>query len=135
MMRALIVSCVFPPEPIVSARTSNQVAQELASQQCYVEVITSFPSRPAGRLYHGYKRRLYVTELSSDRYQITRCFSILSPESTTVSRFLETVHFGLTSGWAVLTRKRPDVIYANTWPVFAELVFCSSLRNFAVCPW
>ena len=38
------------------------------------------------------------------------------------SRFLENASFGLTSGLAALVGPRPDVIYSNTWPVFATAV-------------
>ncbi len=35
------------------------------------------------------------------------------------SRFLENISFGITAGCAVLFSARPDIIYANTWPIFA----------------
>lgn len=118
-MRFLIVSCVFPPEPVVSSKTSAQVAQALIERGHDVTVITTFPSRPAGSLYPGYLRRLFQRQAESARFELVRCFSILSPESSMVSRFLENISFGLTGGWAALTSRRPDVIYANTWPIFA----------------
>lgn len=118
-MRALIVSPVFPPEPIVSAQTSAQVAAALVASEHEVTVITAFPSRPAGKLYPGYRQTLYRQERSAAGYNIVRCFSTVSAESRMLSRFAENLSFGLTSGWQVLWQKRPDVIYANTWPIFA----------------
>ena len=118
-MRALIVSPVFPPEPIVSAQTSAQVAAALVASEHEVTVITAFPSRPAGKLYPGYRQTLNRQERSAAGYNIVRCFSTVSAESRMLSRFAENLSFGLTSGWQVLWQKRPDVIYANTWPIFA----------------
>jgi len=130
-MRVLIVSCVFPPEPVNSAQTSGQIAEELARQGHEVTVIAPFPNRPAGKLYAGYSRRLFSTERSPAGFIICRCFTFLSPQSTTVSRFIENISFGLTSGWGVLTAQRPDVIYSNTWPIFATGIVSviARLRN------
>lgn len=118
-MRVLIVSCVFPPEPVVSSQTSVQIAQALVERGHTVTVITAFPSRPAGRLYPGYRRCLFQRRHVDDGYDVLRCFSSLSPRSSLFGRFLENFSFGLTSAWATLTIARPDVIYANTWPIVA----------------
>jgi glycosyltransferase involved in cell wall biosynthesis len=126
-MHVAIVSAIFPPEPVVSAQTSAHVAEALAGRGHRVSVITAFPNRPAGKLYPGYPRRLYRRERTSQSFEITRCFSILSPKSSLTSRFLENISFGLTSGWAVLRLSAPDVVYANTWPILASGIL------FAVC--
>ena len=52
-MYALIVSAVFPPEPVVSAQTSAQIVDALVRRQHQVTVIAPFPSKPAGKLYQG----------------------------------------------------------------------------------
>jgi colanic acid biosynthesis glycosyl transferase WcaI len=126
-MHVAIVSAIFPPEPVVSAQTSAHVAEALVQRGHRVSVITTFPNRPAGKLYPGYSRRLYRREKTPQGFEITRCFSILSPRSSLASRFLENVSFGLTSGWAVLRLTAPDLVYANTWPILASGIL------FAVC--
>ncbi len=115
-----ILSCVFPPEPIVSAQTSAQIAQELAQGGHAVRVITTFPSRPAGRRYAGYRRLPFMQERAEAGYAILRCFSFFSPHSNMMSRFLENISLGISSGLAVLFLERSDIIYANTWPIFAQ---------------
>jgi len=118
-MRVVIISCVFPPEPIVSSRTSADVAQSLAARGHTVDVITAFPSRPAGRLFPGTKRRWLAKEQSVDGYSITRCFATVSPRSTLASRLLENLSLGVTGALAALRGPRPDVLYVNTWPIVA----------------
>jgi len=118
-MRIFVISPVFFPEPIVSAQTSAQIAEELAARGDDVTVVTAFPNRPAGKLYPGYRRTLYRREHSKAGYDILRCFSVISSESRLLSRLAENISSGLTSGWWFLWPKRPDVIYANTWPLFA----------------
>ena len=44
-MKILVASCVFPPEPIVSARTSFDVASFLHSEGHQVQVVCPRPSR------------------------------------------------------------------------------------------
>ena len=119
-MRCLIVSCVFLPEPVLSSRTSTDLANELCRNGHQVRVITAFPNRPAGKLYIGYKRKPWTYDKSFVDYDVLRCFSLFSSESSLISRFLENLSFGLTSGLVVLFSEKPDVIYGNTWPIFAQ---------------
>lgn len=127
-MRVLIVSCVFPPEPVVSSRTSFQVAEELVARGHEVTVVAPFPSRPAGRLYPGYRRGLVRRERDPRGFELVRCFSALSPRSSMASRLMENLSFGVTGGAAALLGARPDVVYANTWPVFATGILAGVAR-------
>ncbi len=130
-MRVLIVSCVFLPEPVVSARTSAQIAEGLVQRGHDVRVITTFPSRPAGTPYPEYARRLFQRQKMEAGFELVRCFSFPSPRSRMLSRFLENVSFGVTAGLAALTAERPDVMYANSWPIIATglLFLVARLRH------
>lgn len=119
-MKIDIVSCIFSPEPIVSARTSTDLAKELAQQGHRVRVIAAYPNRPAGKLFEGYKRRLWTWDSSFTGYRVLRVFSILSSESSVLNRFLENISFAITSAFAVLILDKPDVIFGNVWPIFAQ---------------
>ena len=124
-VRVAIVSGVFPPEPMVSAQTSVQLAEELARRGDSVHVFAPYPNRPEGKLFDGYKRTLYSTSATSQGYTLTHCLGFFSPNSTMLSRFAENLSFGITSGLRLLCGKRPDVIYSNSWAVFATgIVIC-----------
>jgi len=114
-----VVSCVFPPEPVVSSRTSYDVAQELAARGHQVTVIAPFPNRPAGRLYAGYRRALFRSEAAPEGFRLVRCGSLFSRRSSMLSRLGENVSFGIASSLALLARRRPAAIYVNTFPIFA----------------
>jgi colanic acid biosynthesis glycosyl transferase WcaI len=118
-MRILLISCVFPPEPVTSASTSHSLARGLAKRNHDVSVITSYPSRPEGKLFPGFRRHLLKHDERRDNIDVVRCFSTVSPRSSTFSRFAENLSFGLCAGLAMASAPRPDVIYANTWPIFA----------------
>ena len=130
-MHVLIVSCVYPPEPVVSAQTSGHIANELTRTNHTVTVLTSFPNRPAGKLFPSYKRRFVDREQTKNGITVVRCYTTLSSESRMISRLLENLSFGLTSGWQVLMSERPDIIYANTWPIIATgiLFLIAKLRK------
>lgn len=132
-MHILIVSCVFPPEPVVSSQTSADIVHGLIERGHQVSVIAPFPSRPAGKLFAGYSRRLYQRE-ESVSFNLLRCFSTLSPTSRLLSRLLENLSFGITGGVATLFAPSPDVIYSNTWPIFATgiLYAISRLRGIPI---
>ncbi len=117
-MRMLIVSCVFPPEPVTSATTSAELAAELVDTGHDVSVITAFPSRPGGVLYDGFRRSWRRAELASSGYQLIRTFSSHSPRRTVCEHFFENVSFGLTASLSAMMEKA-DVVYANIWPLFA----------------
>ncbi len=117
-MKVLIVSAVFPPETAVTAQTSFQIADELFRQGHQVTVLAPFPSRPDGNLFKGYRRSLYRTENMG--FSVIRCFSFLSRKSTMGSRFLENAGFAITSSVRVMFAPRPDVIYMNSWVIFAS---------------
>jgi glycosyltransferase involved in cell wall biosynthesis len=117
-MRMLIISCVYPPEPVVSSQTSAQIVQELVQRGHDVIVITSFPNRPAGKIYPGYSRRLFQAE-NKDGYRLIRCFGSISTKSQIFSRLMENITFGVTACLAALTVPKPAVVYSNTWPIFA----------------
>jgi colanic acid biosynthesis glycosyl transferase WcaI len=94
-------------------------------------VITAFPSRPAGKLYAGYKRRLFQSEKGHAGMVIVRCFATFSRQSSLFSRFLENISFGINGGLALIFQPKPSVIYANTWPIVATglLFLVAALRR------
>jgi colanic acid biosynthesis glycosyl transferase WcaI len=133
-VRIAIVSCVFPPEPVVSSRTSYDVARELAARGHHVTVIGPFPSRPGGRLHAGYPRLLIRRETTPEGFRLVRCASLFSHRSSMLSRLIENLSFGITSSLALLVCRKTEVIYANTWPIFAAgmIAIVARLRRIPV---
>jgi colanic acid biosynthesis glycosyl transferase WcaI len=127
----VILSCVFPPEPVVSAQTSDQITRGLSSCGYTVTVLASFPSRPGGKIHPGFRRGLYTRQRQPGGNEIIRCFSVPSSSSTLVSRLLENIVFGLSSAALLAVLPRPDAIYSNSWPVFASgmMALAAGLRR------
>jgi len=125
--RIYIISAVFPPEPIMTAATSADIAEEFTKRGYEVTVFTSFPNRPAGKIYQGYRRKWKMIE-SRNGYTIIRTWHTISQKSTFFSRFLENITFGSTSSLRLFLTPRADLAYMNTWPIFSQLMNSLMLR-------
>ncbi len=124
-MKIIVVSCVFPPEPVVSARTSFDMANFLITKGHHVQVVCPHPSRNNSEQEEQDENHPFL---------IKRVFSINSNKSTFFSRFLENISFGLSTFMFIIRQKKVDVIYANTWPIFATglLVIASKIKKYKV---
>lgn len=119
-MRIFIISCVFPPEPVTTAYTSDDLAEEMIRRGHDVTVFVSFPNRPSGYVINGYTRRWKQVEYKNG-YKVIHCWHTLSKTSKFISRAAENISFGLSSTWQMLMEKPlPDVVYINTWPLFSQ---------------
>lgn len=115
-MKLVIVSCVFEPEPIVSAQISADLAEEM-SRDSQVIVLSPRPTRPKGFTFPKKER----TEVS--KFQHIVLDSFVYPDSNFIGRLIESISFGI-SVYRYLTKNAEDVtaIYANTWPIFSQLM-------------
>lgn len=105
---------------MISAKTSAEVAQGLVKRGAEVTVCAAFPNRPGGRLYPGYRLGLYQADPAWQHGALIRCWGSFSRSSSLPSRLAENLTFGLTSSLRALFLPKPDVIYANTWPLLAQ---------------
>jgi glycosyltransferase involved in cell wall biosynthesis len=118
-MRIHIISDVYPPEPLTAAVAASDIAAEMTRRGHDTTVFAPFPNRPAGTLFRGYHRAWTKTE-DRDGYRIIHSWHTLSKRSTLLSRLAENVSFGITSTFQLIGQPAPDVIYMNTWPIFAQ---------------
>jgi colanic acid biosynthesis glycosyl transferase WcaI len=119
-MKVVLVTNVFPPEHNLGAPTAANIAEELTRRGHSVHVFAPFPSHPIGRIFPGYRRTLYSTSIVAPGYKLTHCFGTFSRTSTMVSRFASNLSYGITSGLRVLVGGRPDLIFTQSWPIFAN---------------
>lgn len=130
-MRVHIISDVYPPEPVTSAMTAHDIVAALVQRQHEVTVFAPFPNRPTGRLVEGYQRAWKRVE-QRDGYHIVHSWHTLSKTSTMASRTAENISFALTSTVQLMRAPRPDVVYMNTWPIFAQWLNTAVLYRWRV---
>ena len=113
-MRILFVSQLYTPEP----RPPKGVvfAKALQARGHEIEILTGFPNYPDGKVYPGYKQKLWQRE-TIDGVRITRVPLFPSHDRSGSKRAITYLSFAF---WASLLgpclMKRPDVIYMYQGP-------------------
>lgn len=120
--KILIISAVFPPEPVVSALLSKDIADEL-SKNHKILVICPQPTRPAGFDFNNN----YLT----NNYEVINLNSYTCAKSKLIGRLRESYSFGRhCSDFIHQNKNQIKCIYLNTWPLFAQyLVIKTAKKN------
>ena len=110
MKNIVIISSVFPPEPVTSASMNFDLAMKLS--ECHdVTVLRPRPTRPLG----------HVSEMEDVTYPF-ECITLDSytcPESVLAGRFRESVSFGMAcSRYIAGCHGRIDFVYNSSWQLF-----------------
>lgn len=113
-MRILMLSQWFDPEPTFKGLV---FARELVAAGHDVEVITGFPNYPGGKIYPGYKQKLWQRE-EIDGVNIIRVPLYPSHDKSAIKRVLNYISFAFTATlYGALGAKRADVIYVYHPPI------------------
>jgi len=128
-MRILMLTQWFNPEPFYKGVS---FAQELVKLGHEVEVLTGFPNYPGGKLYGGYRIKLFQREVIGG-ISVIRVPLYPSHDSNSIKRILNYASFALSASLlGVLLVKRPDVIYVYHPPATVGLpALCLHLLHHA----
>ena len=86
-----------------------------------VEILTSYPNRPTGKLYPGYKMRIKYSEYI-DGIKVNRVASYLDHSHSGLKRMLSYLTFAFSASFiGVFFVRRPDVIYVYHAPATIAL--------------
>lgn len=128
--RVLIVSQWYDPEPTFKGAL---FATELRRLGFDVRVLTGFPNYPGGRIYAGYRVRLFERE-NIDGTPVLRVPLYPSHDSSGFKRALNYVSFALSASIGALFVRRPDVAYVYHPPATVGMV-AGVLRVFRGVPY
>lgn len=116
--RILLITQWFQPEPTLKGIF---LARELVAHGFEVEVITGFPNYPGGKLYPGYKLKLFQREVI-DGVLVTRVPLYPSHDASKLGRIANYISFSVSSLiYGLFFAKRPDVIHAYHPPISVAL--------------
>lgn len=121
-MRITFVVAVYPPESEPAAVMAGQLVRSLGRAGHVVTVVCPFPNRPTGRIYGGYRRRLWSHETNGTATMLRVWTWFIGARRRTFDRLLENVSLGVSAGLALLLLPRPDVVVVEVWPIFAQTV-------------
>lgn len=117
-MNIVIVNAVYPPEPVVSARIGQDLAEHLTDQSHHVTVICPRPTRPLGSNYDYGPQD--IGPPSTGQPVIHRVASWCEPRSHLWGRIRESWSFGRHACRAMRDLETIDLVYANTWPLLSQ---------------
>ena len=122
MKKILIISCVFPPEPVVSAQLSLDIAEAL-SKNNDVTVISPRPTRPMDFKFDEKQSNYPFTHIVAD--------SFTYPKSKIYGRMKESYSFGRwCEKYIKKNHENIDVIYMNSWPMFSQMFISKASKKY-----
>lgn len=124
MKYILIASAVYPPEPVVSARLSADLYDNLKKEGCDVKVIHPRPTRPNG---FEFDAPLYT----NDDDIIVESYTC--PRSSLIGRTRESFSFGKSCAHFIKDNHREiDRVYANVWAFGSQLLIVKTSREYGI---
>ena len=125
MNRILIISAVFPPEPVVSAKLSFDLATALHLKGNQVTVIAPPPTRPMGFKFPDQFPKFQFNYLQSDTYTCA--------QSSIWGRLKESKSFGLfIKKHLEEHHSNYDLIYMNSWPFYSQYYTVKTAKKFNI---
>ena len=121
----LIASALFPPETVVSANLSYDIALELATNN-EVVVLSPKPTRPYGVVFgESYKLNKQFEHVVLNSYTCSR--------SNIFGRFRESYSLGRhLAKYIDNNHQKISVIYANIWPLFAQRALLKNAEKYDI---
>ncbi|MDB4419812.1 hypothetical protein N9269_01345, partial [Akkermansiaceae bacterium] len=122
----LIASCVFPPEPVVSATISFDLANYLAKDYA-VTVLSPKPTRPEG---YNFDENLVV---KNRKFKHVIMDSYTSPKSKILPRFCESYSLGKHIAKYIKKHKENiDIVYINSWPLASQYLIIKACKKLKI---
>ncbi|RRD89311.1 glycosyltransferase WbuB [Bacteroides heparinolyticus] len=120
----LIISAVYPPEPIVSSKLSSDLYLAYKEDGKDVKVLHPEPSRPNGfKFDEGHH--------SGEDEVILHSYTC--PKSSLLGRMRESWSFGKACKKYIKEHHSEiDCIYANTWPMFSQKAIVKAAKKYGI---
>lgn len=131
-MRILFITDNFPPEVNAPATRTFEHCKEWVKKGDEVTVITCAPNFPKGKVYDGYKNKLYQKE-EIEGIKVIRVWSYISANEGFAKRIIDFLSFAFMAFWAGLF-KGTDVIIATS-PQFFTTWTAETLAVLKRKPW
>lgn len=119
-MRILFLADNYPPESNAAASRVHERAALWVREGHEVTVITSAPNFPEGKLYAGYRNRLFQRE-RIDGVDVIRVATLIMPNKGVYLRIADFLSYMVTSTLAGAFVRRPDVVVATSPQFFCAV--------------
>jgi len=117
-MKILLLTQYYLPESGSASIKMSELAEYLINKGHDVTVIAGFPNYPYGKIYEGYKMKVYMREIINGVKIIRTPLYITSKRYSFPYRMLNHISFMLSSIYGAFIAGRPDLIYYYSPPIF-----------------
>jgi glycosyltransferase involved in cell wall biosynthesis len=114
-MNFLVLTQYFPPEIGATQERLSAFCTTLVNAGHDVEVVTAMPHHPRGRIFPGYRRRLYLRE-DWNGIPIHRTW-VYAGNGSSLKRILSYISFVLTCLFGLSRAKRPSYVFVDSPPL------------------
>ena len=122
-MHILFLSDNFPPEVNAPASRTHEHCRQWVRAGHRVTVITCAPNFPHGRVFDGYRNRLWQSE-TVDGIRVIRVWSYVTANEGFARRVLDYLSFMVSGAIAALFVRRVDVIVGTSPQFFTACAAC-----------
>ncbi len=112
-MHILFLTDNFPPEVNAPASRTFEHCREWVKSGHRVSVITCVPNFPKGKVYPGYKNRLWQSEMMNG-IRVIRVWTYIAANAGFVKRIIDYVSYMISAILASPFVKKPDVVVATS---------------------
>lgn len=119
-MHLLFLTDNFPPEVNAPASRTYEHAREWVTLGHRVTVVTCAPNFPKGKVFDGYRNRLWQREVM-DGIEVIRVWSYITSNEGFAKRIADYVSYMLSAILASLFVRRPDVVIGTSPQFFAAV--------------
>lgn len=116
-MRILFLTDNFPPEVNAPASRTFEHCRAWVRAGHDVTVVTGFPNFPQGRVYDGYRNRLFQRE-QIEGINVLRVWTYIAANKGTFRRTLDFLSYMVTGAIAASLVRRPDIVVATSPQLF-----------------
>ncbi len=119
-MKILFITDNFYPEQNAPAKRTYEHAIEWLKLNHKVSIITGVPNFPKGKVFKGYKNKIFQSE-NLDGINIYRVWTFIAANKGFVFRILDYISFMFTSFFAGLFVKKHDIVIATSPQFFTAI--------------
>ncbi len=119
-MKILFITDNFYPERNAPAKRTFEHCKNWVNQNNSVTIITGVPNFPTGKVFSGYKNKIYQSEIINNIF-VKRVWTYMHPNKGFLLRIIDYVSFMFSSFICGLFTKKHDVIIATS-PQFFTLI-------------
>ena len=119
-MKILFVTDNFPPERNAPAKRTFEHTKQWVRLGHDVTVITGAPNFPTGKVFKGYKNKLFQKEKIED-INIRRVWTYIAANKGFVLRIIDYISFMVSSFFCGLFSKKHDVVIATSPQFFSAI--------------